>query len=306
MVERDPVDDLRDEFLRALQSGAQPVQVKIDEPLGAGIPWRPHVQDVTSGAAWHIISEAIESEFWIRRIEAARSALPKLTVGVVTPESLLNNEEVVVQLNDLGVQMAIIRRTKRGRKVVLFNSIADAIYHLRVKLTSEATERVLDRLLERCHTATTKKMKGVTLEVLTAVLLSQVKDFEVVTGNISSRSQQVDVVVHNRTTAGALGGSEIVIAEAKNWSVRVGTTEYFSVYRKIQTRSGKSRLGFFVTTDRFTRGVGLEQLRDSKGTILVVPIDKSLLPAIWRDLDDETGDSLTSRLENIVIASAMK
>ena len=67
-------------------------------------------------------------------------------------------------------------------------------------------------------------------------------------------------------------------------------------------RYGMSRLGYFVTTDRFTRGVEIERLCDSKGDILIVPLDKNSLPQIWEGITEQ--DSITSRLEAATIDAA--
>jgi hypothetical protein len=307
LVPTDPVDELRRQLLGRLAEEKEVSVLKSDEPIGPAVHWRPHVFDVSSGVAWHILSEKLESDFWARRMAAAKEVLPTLTVGVALPEHLVYNEELLRTLNDLSARIAIFRdqdesSRDRPNAALLFNTIADVIYANRLRLGPSTAAHILNRLLERCHGAKEYAAKGVALEVLTAVLLSQVDGFEVTSVGVSNRSQQIDVRVHNRNAAGALGRSEIVIAEAKNWAFPVGTTEYFAVYRKLETRFGRSRLGYFVTTDRFTRGVELERLRDSKGDILVVPLDKVSLPGIWRDIEGQ--DTITRRLEHATIEAA--
>jgi len=300
----DPVEEMRERLVAQLRKQKGTVKLRQDASLAPTIPWRPYVLDERSGVAWHILTERVESEFWVRRIERAKAIRSDLRVGVAMPQYLLYDQELLQTLNDLQARVAIVSTEDVARDVALSNSVADAIYENRLRLSPAGAARILDRLLERCIAATTNVAKGVSLEVLTAVMLSQVEGFEMADVGVSNRSQQIDVRVHNRNAAGALGRSEIVIAEAKNWDLPVGTTEYFSVYRKIETRFGRSRLGYFVTTDRFTAAVEQERLRDSKGEILVVPLDKVTLPAIWRNATEQ--DNITRRLEAATIEAASR
>lgn len=83
--------------------------------------------------------------------------------------------------------------------------------------------------------------------------MRQVAGFEVTQVGLSSRSQQLDVVITNRNVGGPLGMSPLVVVEAKNWTQPVGTQEYALFIRKLQTRHGRAKLGYFVTTDRLLR-----------------------------------------------------
>jgi hypothetical protein len=80
----------------------------------------------------------------------------------------------------------------------------------------------------------------------------------------------------------------------------VGTVEYYSLLRKIQARHGYAKMGFFVTTDRFTEGVDLEARRDSMGDTLVVTLDGETLPAIWRK-----GQCITPNIEGAIIKATV-
>jgi hypothetical protein len=124
--------------------------------------------------------------------------------------------------------------------------------------------------------------KGVLLELVVATLLSQVEGFEIQKIGIANRSQQMDVFVHNRNTTSALGLSPVVLAEAKNWKNPVDTSEYAAFVRKLQSRHGRARLGYLVTTGKFTAGVSAERRRESMADTLVVLIDGKILPTLWR------------------------
>jgi hypothetical protein len=294
----DPVADLREALTSALMERGT-VDLKADKPLNAKIPWSPHLYDLKSRRAWHCLSEPPESNAWISRMRRARAMSPTLSLGVCAPINVMLSEEVLDAVDDLEASTATVMLGGSTADVTFSGSAADLIYEMGLKLSRDYATRILDRLLVRCAAAKTTDAKGVTLEVLTAVLLSQVEGFEVVSRGLSNRSQQIDVQIHNRRVTGLLGGSDIVIAEAKNWRNPVGTVEYYSVVRKIETRFGRSRLGFFITTDRFTAGVAVERLRDSKGGTLVVPIDKASLPSLW-----SSGDGITRNLEAAAIRAA--
>jgi len=182
----------------------------------------------------------------------------------------------------------------------LFPSVEDYICRSRLKLSAEAAQAILDRALLRALSETNKQRKGVLLELVVAVLLSQVDGFEVTSIGIANRSQQMDVLVHNRNTGGALGSSPIVLAEAKNWRNPVDVSEYAVFVRKLQSRHGRAKLGYFVTTNRFTAGVGAERRRESTNETLVVLIDGKSLPVLWRD-----PKGITASVERATVAAAI-
>jgi hypothetical protein len=295
----DPISELRDRFVAQLSTPPANPSLTIDTPLANDVPWSPHLYDPSSKTAWHILAALPTSTRWHTRMREAAAKIPDLQVGICAPTHVLSDETVLDIADDLQAHIATINLDDDTSGFRLRTTVADVIYENRLALSHSRAAKILDRWLERCHSATTNHRKGITLEVLTAIMLSQVVGFEVKNRGISNRSQQMDVSVHNRRTGGILGSSELVFAEAKNWSNPVGTEEYYSVYRKIETRFGRSRLGFFITTDRFTAGVRDERLRDSRGQILVVPLDKETLPSIWR-----TGTSVTGNLEDAAIDAA--
>ena len=229
-------------------------------------------------------------------MSTAASQVPGLKLGICAPASVLYDDDVLDAADSILARIATF--SDDGKKIEFHDLAADFIYGRRLALSHEMAKTILNRWLTRCSTATIKREKGITLEVLTAVMLSQVEGFEVRNRGISNRSQQIDVQVHNRRTHGILANSQLVFAEAKNWSNPVGTSEYYSVYRKVETTYGRSRLGFFVTTDRFTRGVRLERLKDTRHDILIVPLDRDSLPDIWR-----SGDDITANVESAAIAA---
>jgi hypothetical protein len=296
----DPVAELQQALAAHIGKGnVGDPKLSFDKPLRAGIGWSPHLFERTAKRAWYCLSERPETGSWADRMRSAQTRWPALRLGVCAPQNVMFDEAVLDVVDELSAAAATVSADGTDDAVTVTPTAGDLIYEAGLKLSHQYAARVLDRWLKRCYDATGNDTKGVTLEVLTAMLLSQVDGFEVTSRGVSNRSQQIDVQVHNRRVTGILGSSEIVLAEAKNWRNPVGTVEYYSVYRKIETRFGRSRLGVFVTTDRFTEGVAAERLRDSKGNILVVPLDKDQLPSIWRK-----GTSITLNLEKAALVAA--
>jgi hypothetical protein len=189
-----------------------------------------------------------------------------------------------MQCVELDASIAVIER-RRGKPVAteFYGSVTEYVCERRVSLSGATASLFLDKLLERAEAEPNDQRKGVLLEVLCAALMSQVENFEPRANGVSSRTQQMDVLVHNKNQGGALGGSPIVLVEAKNWQKKpVGPPEYAVFIRKMQTRYRRCRLGFIVTIGRFTRNVATDRLQDAKDDELVVLIDGKELPRIWR------------------------
>lgn len=296
---RDPLPVLQKFVTAELPKANRPA---IDKSLGAKLPWRPHVLEQKIRRGWYIHAAAPTTDSWAERIRKARALDKKLLVGVAAPESLLSNEGFLELSHELGAAVLSFHVGNTGSFLHddIFSTVEDLIYERRLKLTAPCARIVLDRLYARALKEKDKNKKGVLLELLVAVLLSQVDGFEVTHRGISNRSQQMDVLVHNRIVGSSLGQSPIVLAEAKNWTDLVGPNEYAAFLRKLTTRHGRAKLGFLVTTGKFTRGVPLERRRESVSDTLVVLLDGKELPKIWRD-----GKGINDNLEKLALTSAV-
>lgn len=67
------------------------------------------------------------------------------------------------------------------------------------------------------------------------------------------------------------------IVECKHWSKPVGVDELRSFLWKMHNRYGRCRLGFFVTTQRFTEPFHGELRRGSMSKVVVIAIDGATL-----------------------------
>jgi hypothetical protein len=241
------------------------------------------------------------SDSWAQRIVRAREKFKKLRIGIAGPEELFENEQFLDVCHSLNAAVLIFKPQDNSFTAdQYFNAVDDLIYSRRLKLTLNCACTILDRSLARALSESDKARKGVLLELLVGVLLSQVDGFEVTSVDISNRTQQMDVLVHNRIVGGSLGGSPVVLAEAKNWKNPVGTPEYSHFLRKLESRHGRAKLGFLVTTGRFTSGVASEIRRESKGEILVVLIDGKVLPTLWHN-----HKSVTAGFEKITVEATI-
>lgn len=280
---RDPIPALQSLIRDYLTSKSTSERIEIDGEISSGVPWRPHLLEKGRLRGWYIHSVAPTSDSWALRALRAMTKAPRLRVGVAALEEFLADENFLDSCHQLNASVLILKRAKGSfLPDQIYDSVDDLIYQRRLKMSISCATRVLDRSLTRALAATTTARKGVLLEVLVAVLLSQVDGFEVTDVDISNRTQQMDVMVHNRNVGGALSTSPVVLAEAKNWRDPVGTNEYASFVRKLESRHRRAKLGYFVTTGKFTSGVLLERRRESTGETLVVLLDKISLPNLWR------------------------
>jgi hypothetical protein len=91
------------------------------------------------------------------------------------------------------------------------------------------------------------------------------------------------------------------LAEAKNWRTKkVTPTEHAHFLRKLASRNRRAKLGFLVTTGKFTAGIALEARRDSMDDIIVVCVDGTALPKVWR-----AQGSITQEIERLVINASV-
>jgi hypothetical protein len=297
----DPVRTLQPIVCAYLTTTAGARRAEADGIIGKDVQWRPHILEYPAKRAWWFHFERPESDFWFVHASRARARDKELTLGVVAPSEVLSDDSILGQLDELGCALLTIE-TRRDSFGIgdFYASACDFIYQRRLQLPTTLARTVLDRALSRAVSEPNDQRKGVLLEVAAATLLSQVNGFEVTQVGLSSRSQQLDVVVTNRNVGGPLSMSPVVLVEAKNWSRPVGTSEYALFIRKLQSRHGRAKLGYFVTTDRFTAGVRQEMLRESTGETLAVLLDDETFARAWRD----TG-SITENIERITVEATV-
>lgn len=277
----------RGRALRDALKAALAVPVVEDKGLHKDVPWGPHVYVPGAKQAWHVMPSVSDSFAWADRMRAALAKVKGLCLGVAAPLEVLQRPEILAVLDELGCAVLPVKETLTGyRALDLRASMCDVIYEQRFVLEPALARDILDRCLQRALVQQDSYAKGAVLELLVAVLLSQVNGFEVTDRNILSKNQEVDVHVTNRNSAGPLGRGQFVVAEAKNWKAPVPRKEYDAFAKKMRTRRGMAKLGVMVTTSTFESGVYVEAIRDSEKDDVIVLLDKASLPKVWRDHSD--------------------
>jgi hypothetical protein len=285
------------EKLLASDGGAK---IELDVSIAPNAPWRPNVHQRKAIVGWQLHPVEPDTTTWSARIERAKQVVPKLKIGIAAPETVFKSE-FLITCYELDAKIMVVKEKRDGYSgAELFASVPDFVCERQIKLDSQTARVLLDLALSRALKAKTNTEKGILLEVLVALLLSQVDNFEVAEIGISNRSQQMDVLVHSRAVGGVLA-SPIVLAEAKNWKTKkVTPDEYTSFLRKLESRHGRAKVGFLVTTGAFTAGVSLEARRDSRTESLVVCVDVKALPTIWAG-----PESITKKVERLIIEASV-
>lgn len=259
--------------------------------------WRPHLYDRESHRAWHLLTIVPDTGHWVERIQQTLGVLPDLKLGIAGPRDVLQSAEVLDAADQLNAQVIVAAESDGKYQVSSqHESVVEYVCENELQLEIELARKLLDRHLDRVLTEANSKRKGDLLEFTAALLFSQVRGFRVITNGIRRLNQQMDLAIVNSNVGGLLGGSPLVLGEAKNWANPVGPTEYLWLLRKMQTSNGRAKLGFFITTDRYTRGGYIEAVRDTSGDYLIVMLDEYSFPAVWRQFA-----SITTGIENMVL-----
>jgi hypothetical protein len=300
LVVGDPIEELQSSVRTLLEEEEPGTLFDAYGEISKNVRWRPHLVQREIPRGWYFHPCPPETDTWARRADAAKQADGSLRVGVASDLATLEDSNFLLECARLDAAVIVLRE-KRGRLTAdeFFSTFADFICEKRIKLAPEAVREVLDLLLSRALAEVNDQKKGVKLEVLCAVLMSQVDGFETRSKGVSNRTQQMDVLVHNRVNSGALAGSPLVLVEAKNWpTTPISPDEYAIFERKISTRHRRCKLGLLITTGRFTKGVGDERRRDSRDDTMIALVDGKSLPRLWRGRR-----TITEEVEELVVDS---
>lgn len=129
--------------------------------------------------------------------------------------------------------------------------------------------------------------KGKALEELIAALIASIEGFTETGRNVNTTDEEIDIVFRNESRdAFWQKESGMILFECKNWhSQRVGKNEFGSFIRKIESRSGRCKLGFLICMEDFAETIQSQMLRSSRDDILVVPINGSDLQSLIESID---------------------
>jgi CheY-like chemotaxis protein len=154
---------------------------------------------------------------------------------------------------------------KDGRffSVLLRSKVSNAIELVRERrlgaLGDEARERHINETWAAARTEKDAHRKGRLLEELLVLILSTI--------------EEIDVVVRNESADPFWSKEGVyILVECKNWSKPVDRAEYDAFRRKLERRSKRCRLGFFVSLGGLTQGFRKAVAIDAKDDLLIVPM----------------------------------
>lgn len=135
---------------------------------------------------------------------------------------------------------------------------------------------------------TDRNRKGKLLEELVKSLFRATPGFEYVRTRLNNAIEEIDVVVENRSTDPLWrnDGASYLIAECKNWSSKCGSSELGTFLRKLTTKFGRVRTGFFIAPGGFTEAFHEARAGEKKSDVLVIPVDAKDLEA-WVAAEDK-------------------
>jgi ActR/RegA family two-component response regulator len=124
--------------------------------------------------------------------------------------------------------------------------------------------------------------KGRLLEDLLELLLTQVTGF-IVAARQRGADEEFDLLVRNESLDPLWSKeSAYILFECKNWGSKVGPDELDRFRNKLRRRYDRTRLGFFVAANGFTKGFESSLQATREGDVLVVPVSVDDLDALVR------------------------
>lgn len=157
-------------------------------------------------------------------------------------------------------------------------------------------------LIHRVKTTTDTDEKGKYLEELVARFFVQITGFHIIERK-RTKTEEIDIVIINNSDQDVWRTeSNLILVECKNWTKKpAGKNEYVAFREKLENRRGRAKLGFFISGKGFAKTFGLEDLRNSKEDLLIVPVDlKQLI-----DIIENQGD-YSKELQNLYVNATTK
>jgi len=203
-------------------------------------------------------------------------------------EDALNYANAILDWIDNTVQAA------QDGASVLINNI--------IEKYNETSLLKLPELIHKVKTTTDIDEKGKYLEELVARFFSEIKGFQIIERK-RTKTEEIDIVIVNKSDQEIWKAeSNLILVECKNWTKKpAGKNEYVAFREKLENRRGRAKLGFFISGRGFARTFGLEDLRNSKADLLIVPIDlKQLVDII------ETQKDYSTELQKLYVQATTK
>jgi hypothetical protein len=138
----------------------------------------------------------------------------------------------------------------------------------------QASESELENLIKSVETSASCAQRGKSLEELISKLFETVPGLTVDSRNLITETEEIDIVLINHGKTGSVLDREepVFLVECKNWSSKCGKNEFVLFKEKIENRSLRCSLGFFISWNGFKSTITMEMLRGSRERTLIVPI----------------------------------
>jgi Holliday junction resolvase-like predicted endonuclease len=296
MLLPDPIPLLQRQLREYLADGSSVVG-ELDAVLRTGSGWRPHVLERRLNRAWHILVDPPSSEAWAEGAAQACAANPELRIGVAVRDEVLrfpeeaaeydgrlSGERVLELCEQLAAEILPFSLNVSGATFgdQVYAGVGEYVWRNDLRLTPGLAWRALESLYARTLAATDSNVKGALLEDTAALLMSQVAGYRVLRQRLRGRNEELDIVVENKNSGGALGRGNLVIVECRHTADPQETQSAMVFAEKLRLRGGFAHLGYYVSINGFSRGFlehGRGLVRDG---LLLVPIDGDRLTRIWR------------------------
>lgn len=177
-----------------------------------------------------------------------------------------------------------------------FEALLRAKVRNAIEITSERRLAVLSRdaivgevqaLWANASTESDRNRKGKLLEEVVKRLFRVTPGFEAVQTRLSNETEEIDIVVENRSSDPLWQGegSVYLLGECKNWSSKCGSREFRDFHAKLTTKYRRARTGFFIAPGGFTDEFHGARMKHGTDAELVIPVDASDL-ARWIGAED--------------------
>lgn len=179
------------------------------------------------------------------------------------------------------------------------NEILETLLRIKVRQALEASrerrmaalangnrEEALRKLWDELRAENDPHRKGLLLEDFVALLFKSIRGFERTETRRHSEEEEIDIIVPNESSDPYWQQeSQFFLGECKNWSAKVNPKELAHLRAKLEDRSGRAKLGFFIAPNGFTAGFKAELDKMRGKELLIVPIDAEALDALVRTKD---------------------
>ena len=245
--------------------------------LSSDLRWRPNlIINEDPITAIHIHAESKLSDFWFNKLKQAKEKTG-CKLFIASPINLLGSSSTLRDLNELSATVVPLEYDERGSWTVkCVTTVPRLIYQEKWILDQKDASNLAVSQFERLKEIQDINLKGKALEDLLAFLFSQIRDFEVIHTNYRTKTQEIDIVIKNKAIGGAIWGSmnsPIILIEAKNWNKPIPRYVLTDFREKVHSRKGATKLGFLITTGKFSEDLLNHELRYSFGDIVIVLID---------------------------------